>query len=77
MVSLICFGKELIVARGSDDKIYIFDAYCPHLGANLAIGGTLEKRCRQDCIRCPFHAWSFRLSDGMCVDVPYESKFLI
>ncbi|KPM07074.1 Rieske domain-containing protein [Sarcoptes scabiei] len=74
MVSLICFGKELIVARGSDDKIYIFDAYCPHLGANLAIGGTLEKRCRQDCIRCPFHAWSFRLSDGMCVDVPYESS---
>lgn len=86
--SILCFGKELIVARGPSNKVYVLDAYCPHLGANLAIGGIVE-RCRiriggdknnnkivhkqeEDCIRCPFHSWAFRMSDGNCVDVPYE-----
>ncbi|OTF83740.1 Rieske domain-containing protein, partial [Euroglyphus maynei] len=83
--SLLCFGRELVIVRVPSDQVYIFDAYCPHLGANLAIGGTIEQRhisCRNDndnhqkidCIVCPFHSWAFRVSDGNCVDVPYEDN---
>ncbi|XP_030379925.1 cholesterol 7-desaturase isoform X2 [Scaptodrosophila lebanonensis] len=45
------------------------DAYCPHLGANLGIGG----RVVGDNIVCPFHQWSFRGTDGACINVPYSS----
>ena len=43
------------------------DAYCPHLGANLAVGG----RVVEDDIQCPFHLWTFSGQDGQCVDIPY------
>lgn len=46
----------------------IFDAYCPHLGANLGVGGTVHG----DCIECPFHEWRFRASDGACTAIPYS-----
>lgn len=46
------------------------DAYCPHLGANLAAGG----RVLGDCIECPFHGWQFQGSDGKCVRIPYAEK---
>ncbi|KAH3794564.1 hypothetical protein DPMN_148101 [Dreissena polymorpha] len=46
------------------------DAYCPHMGANLAVGG----RVIGDCIECPFHGWKFRGHDGKCVSIPYADK---
>ena len=71
--SVLCFGQELAVIRGSKGQIYVIDAYCPHLGANLAVGGTVHRNeCNEDCIRCPFHGWSFRMTDGMCSNIPYE-----
>ncbi len=65
-----CTGQELAVYRGDDGKAYIVDAYCPHLGANLGVGGQVKG----NCIECPFHAWTFRGSDGKCVDIPYTEK---
>ena len=46
------------------------DAFCLHLGANLAVGGKVTE---DGCLRCPFHAWDFR-PDGSVANVPYISK---
>ncbi len=46
------------------------DAFCPHLGTNLGVGGKVVDVCGQDCIRCPFHGWTFRGKDGICNKVP-------
>lgn len=75
--SVLCFGTELAVVRGSEGQVYVFDAFCPHLGANFAVGGTVQQNdCKEDCIRCPFHGWSFRMTDGTCFDIPYEKSKL-
>jgi len=65
-----CLGQNLAVFRGEDGKAHVLDAYCPHLGANLAVGGEVE----DNCVRCPFHGWSFRGDDGKCVDIPYAKS---
>jgi hypothetical protein len=41
-------------------------AYCPHLGADIAVGGTVT----DDCITCPFHGWRFD-GAGPNVEIPY------
>ena len=61
-------GENFLVFRTETGEIAVFDAYCPHLGANLGVGG----RVKGDCIECPFHHWQFRASDGQCVHVPYS-----
>ncbi|CAN9504827.1 unnamed protein product [Ophioblennius macclurei] len=63
-------GEQVAVFRGEDGKAYVLDAYCPHLGANLAVGGQVVG----DCIECPFHGWQFRGNDGKCEKVPYSEK---
>lgn len=62
-------GRQMIVYRGEDGVAHISDAYCPHLGADLGVGGKVEG----DCVRCPFHAWKFG-PDGACVEVPYAKR---
>ncbi len=63
------FGQELAMFRGQDGAVRILDAYCPHLGAHLGVGGTVV----DSTLRCPFHAWRFDGS-GKCVEVPYAKK---
>lgn len=58
----------LLTGSSDDGKVAALDAYCPHLGANLGIGG---KVCG-DSIECPFHGWRFDQS-GTCVAVPGQS----
>ncbi|XP_023169551.2 cholesterol 7-desaturase [Drosophila hydei] len=65
-----CLGEQLIAYRTKQNEVFILDAYCPHLGANLSIGG----RVVGDNIECPFHHWSFRGSDGMCTNIPYSTS---
>ncbi len=48
-------GEELIAFKDSQGSIRVYDAYCPHQGAHLGYGATLEN----DCIRCPFHGFNF------------------
>ena len=71
-------GLNLAVFRGEDGQAYVLDAYCPHMGANLAVGGVVKG----NCIQCPFHGWQFRGEDGKCTTIPYldadgKSEFLI
>jgi cholesterol 7-desaturase len=67
--SINCLGENFVVFRSSkSNEVFILDAYCPHLGANLGVGGIIH----DDCIECPFHQWKFSGSDGSCVNIPYS-----
>ena len=63
------FGEELVVFRTEDGEACVLDAYCPHLGAHLGVGGKVDG----EGIRCPFHGWRFG-GDGSCLDVPYARR---
>ncbi|KAM3599705.1 uncharacterized protein V6R79_010236 [Siganus canaliculatus] len=63
-------GEQVAVFRDHSGKAHVVDAYCPHLGASLAMGG----RVMGDCLECPFHGWQFRGSDGKCMKIPYAEK---
>lgn len=63
-------GQEMAVFRDVEGEAHVLDAYCPHLGANLAVGGRVVR----DCIQCPFHGWKFRGHDGKCIEIPYADK---
>ncbi|MCA9693100.1 MAG: Rieske 2Fe-2S domain-containing protein [Nannocystaceae bacterium] len=63
------FGEELVIVRGASGSVFVTEAYCPHMGAHLGHGGTVEG----DCVRCPYHAWRFDAA-GRCVEVPYSDR---
>ncbi|XP_055613089.1 cholesterol 7-desaturase nvd isoform X2 [Uranotaenia lowii] len=65
--SVNSLGQNFVVFRTQNGDVNILDAYCPHLGANLGVGGIV----REDCIECPFHHWSFDGKTGECVNIPY------
>ncbi|XP_020320838.1 cholesterol 7-desaturase-like [Oncorhynchus kisutch] len=56
--------------RGTEGKACVVDAYCPFLGANLAVGGHVVGQS----IVCPFHSWQCRREDGKCVRIPMQRK---
>ena len=62
---VFAFGYELVVFRGSSGVVHVSDAYCPHLGANIGVGGEVVG----DSIRCPFHGWTFN-GEGTCINAP-------
>ena len=49
--SVECLGQHLVLFRGESGAVSVLDAYCPHLGAHLAVGGEVVG----DTISCPFH----------------------
>ncbi len=63
------FGTSLVAYRGEDTgKLHVLDAFCPHMGANLADGCV-----KGESVICPFHEWSWG-ADGVCNDIPYAKK---
>jgi 3-ketosteroid 9alpha-monooxygenase subunit A len=68
-VPLRYFGRDLVLWRGESGALHALDAFCPHLGAHLGVGGTVAG----EDIRCPFHAWEFD-GAGACTKIPYASK---
>ena len=67
-VSLL--GHHFAIFRRANGNVSIMDAYCPHLGANLGVGGIV----RGNCIECPFHGWQFDGDTGQCMAIPYAEK---
>ena len=62
------FGTRLVAYRGEDGQVRVMDAFCPHMGGNLAKG----KVCGNSIV-CPFHAWSWG-PDGRCDHIPYATR---
>jgi 3-ketosteroid 9alpha-monooxygenase subunit A len=67
--SLQYFGEKLVAYRGEDGMVHVLDAYCAHMGADLAAGGKVIG----NTIECPFHAWRY-CGTGECVAIPYAKK---
>lgn len=64
LVLILIIGENFAIFRSSNGNINILDAYCPHLGANMAIGGIV----RGNNLQCPFHGWTFDGTNGQCVN---------
>ncbi|MEU3749236.1 MULTISPECIES: Rieske 2Fe-2S domain-containing protein [Streptomyces] len=63
------FGTRLVVFEGEDDgRLHILNAYCPHMGGNLAHGTV-----KGDAVACPFHDWRWS-GDGRCAGIPYARR---
>ncbi|WP_424214285.1 Rieske 2Fe-2S domain-containing protein [Streptomyces sp. BI20] len=63
------FGTTLVVFAGADDDtLHVLNAFCPHMGGNLAHGTV-----KGDTLACPFHDWRWR-GDGRCAEVPYARR---
>lgn len=52
---------RVIVLRGEDGVARVMSAYCPHLGADLAVGSVVG-----NTVRCAFHHWQYD-GTGRCV----------
>ncbi|SHN16121.1 Rieske 2Fe-2S domain-containing protein [Cryptosporangium aurantiacum] len=63
------FGEDLVAYRDTTGTVRLAEAYCRHLGANLAVGGCVV----DDGIQCPFHGWVWR-PDGTNASIPYEKR---
>ena len=67
--SLPYLGRNMIAIRDANGAVSVLEGYCPHLGGNLAVGGT----CENGIVRCPFHGWKYDAT-GRCVEIPYAKR---
>jgi cholesterol 7-desaturase len=62
-------GEDVVVYRTRAGLVRVVEPYCPHLGAHLGYGGTVEG----EEIVCPFHRFAFDV-DGRCVRTGYGTR---
>lgn len=60
---------ELIARRDANGAVRVYDAFCPHQGAHLGVGGVVER----DCLRCPFHGFHFD-AEGRCIGTNIDNQ---
>ena len=63
------FDRDMVLFRTESGNIGLSDPACPHLGAHLGHGGTVQG----ESIRCPFHHWQYD-TNGVMTDIPYASR---
>jgi len=63
-------GESVMVVRGTDRTVRAFYNVCRHRGTRLLDEGA---GAGLDCIRCPYHAWSYGL-DGSLIAAPLMDK---
>ena len=61
----VTLGGKLIAVFHTQGQYHAIDDTCPHMGASLS-GGYIE----EGIVTCPWHAWRFRLCDGLWADNP-------
>lgn len=61
-------GAEVLVGRTVEGELIAACGTCPHRGAQLG-GGRLDGKV----VTCPWHEWSFDLSDGSGITNPQSS----
>lgn len=62
------FGTRLVVFKGESGALKVINAWCPHMGADLALGAV-----KGDSVVCKFHGWSWG-GDGVCNNIPYAKR---
>jgi phenylpropionate dioxygenase-like ring-hydroxylating dioxygenase large terminal subunit len=67
--ALYYFATHLVAWRDESGELHVQDAFCPHLGAHLGHGGTVDG-CE---IVCPFHGWQYD-ADGANTAIPYSER---
>lgn len=65
-VQITLMGEQYVLYRDSQGQAIALADRCAHRGASLA-EGWVEK----DCIRCPYHGWSFDEA-GKCTHIPAD-----
>jgi len=63
------FDRDMVLFRTESGRVGLSDPACPHLGAHLGHGGTVQG----ESIRCPFHHWQYD-TDGIITGIPYASR---
>lgn len=61
----VTVGGRLIAVFHTQGQYHAIEDTCPHMGASLS-GGYIE----DGIVTCPWHAWRFRLRDGVWADNP-------
>lgn len=63
--------RRLLCVRGKDGAVEVFDAICPHRGADLGVGGKI---IGDHVARCPYHGHKVALGGGCDSGVPYRVR---
>jgi phenylpropionate dioxygenase-like ring-hydroxylating dioxygenase large terminal subunit len=66
---LYYWDRHLVGWRDAEGAVHVQDAFCPHLGAHLGHGGTVDG-CE---IVCPFHGWRYD-AEGANTAIPYSER---
>lgn len=69
MKPLRLFGRDLVLWRDGEGSAHLQSAYCPHLGANIGVGGKVVG----NLIECPFHQWRFD-GAGKVAEIDYAKR---
>ncbi len=67
--AIFSFDRHLVAWRDETGDLHVQDPFCPHLGAHLGHGGSVEG-CE---IMCPFHGWKFDAT-GANTNIPYSER---
>ena len=68
-------GVKKVALFRLGDAYHAVQNFCPHAGGHLGTGSV-----RDECVRCPRHAWRFEIKTGKCLTDPryelrrYETK---
>ncbi len=58
-------GEQVLLGRSQDGAVFAFGDSCPHRGMPMRHGSFDGAT-----LRCCYHGWAFRSSDGCCTEIP-------
>lgn len=63
--------RQVVVVRGENDEVYVWENRCAHRGARLC----WKNKGKEESFTCPYHQWNFAL-DGRLQGVPLKRGVL-